>query len=437
MKKLKNESNINLKHLICMDEQTDENTVNKVIKKGEELIKQGNTEFLNAKINEKDLAVLIFTSGTTSASKAVMLSQYNIAKNIHDMLMVEKFKSSDVNIAFLPYHHAFGSTGQLVMLASGIQTVFPDGLKYIGQNLKEYGVTVFVGVPKLIEAIYDRVNKEIEKQGKTKLIKTAKLFTNFLLKCKIDVRRKAYKKIINNLGGLRFVISGAAALNKDVANGFYELGIETVQGYGLTETAPVVAAENYKYRKSGSIGFPMPSVDVEIVNKDENGIGELKVKGPNVMMGYYQNEKATKEVIKDGWFYTGDLAYRDKEGYIFIAGRKKNMIVLKNGKKIFPEEMEDLVNQIDLVEESFVFGMPKGDDLLLSVEIKYNEKVAKEKYPNLNEEEIKKLIWNKVKETNKLLPKYKYIKNMILTKEDFIKTSTQKIKRFEEIKKFI
>ncbi|HJJ16026.1 MAG TPA: AMP-binding protein [Clostridiaceae bacterium] len=428
---------MNLKHLICMDEQTDENTINKVIKKGEELIKQGNTEFLNAKINEKDLAVLIFTSGTTSASKAVMLSQYNIAKNIHDMLMVEKFKSSDVNIAFLPYHHAFGSTGQLVMLASGIQTVFPDGLKYIGQNLKEYGVTVFVGVPKLIEAIYDRVNKEIEKQGKTKLIKTAKLFTNFLLKCKIDVRRKAYKKIINNLGGLRFVISGAAALNKDVANGFYELGIETVQGYGLTETAPVVAAENYKYRKSGSIGFPMPSVDVEIVNKDENGIGELKVKGPNVMMGYYQNEKATKEVIKDGWFYTGDLAYRDKEGYIFIAGRKKNMIVLKNGKKIFPEEMEDLVNQIDLVEESFVFGMPKGDDLLLSVEIKYNEKVAKEKYPNLNEEEIKKLIWNKVKETNKLLPKYKYIKNMILTKEDFIKTSTQKIKRFEEIKKFI
>ena len=258
-----------------------------------------------------------------------------------------------------------------------------------------------------------------------------------MLKCKIDVRRKAYKKIINNLGGLRFVISGAAALNKDVANGFYELGIETVQGYGLTETAPVVAAENYKYRKSGSIGFPMPSVDVEIVNKDENGIGELKVKGPNVMMGYYQNEKATKEVIKDGWFYTGDLAYRDKEGYIFIAGRKKNMIVLKNGKKIFPEEMEELVNQIDLVEESFVFGMPKGDDLLLSVEIKYNEKVAKEKYPNLNEEEIKKLIWNKVKETNKLLPKYKYIKNMILTKEDFIKTSTQKIKRFEEIKKFI
>lgn len=165
-----------------MDEQTDENTINKVIKKGEELIKQGNTEFLNAKINEKDLAVLIFTSGTTSASKAVMLSQYNIAKNIHDMLMVEKFKSSDVNIAFLPYHHAFGSTGQLVMLASGIQTVFPDGLKYIGQNLKEYGVTVFVGVPKLIEAIYDRVNKEIEKQGKTKLIKTAKTIYKFFVK---------------------------------------------------------------------------------------------------------------------------------------------------------------------------------------------------------------------------------------------------------------
>ena len=430
-----------------MDEQTDENTINKVIKKGEELIKQGNTEFLNAKINEKDLAVLIFTSGTTSASKAVMLSQYNIAKNIHDMLMVEKFKSSDVNIAFLPYHHAFGSTGQLVMLASGIQTVFPDGLKYIGQNLKEYGVTVFVGVPKLIEAIYDRVNKEIEKQGKTKLIKTAKLFTNFLLKCKIEIilenlpfyiKPILKSKIKNTLGGrLRVFIVGAAAANPQILADIQSFGLNVLQGYGLTETAPVVAAENYKYRKSGSIGFPMPSVDVEIVNKDENGIGELKVKGPNVMMGYYQNEKATKEVIKDGWFYTGDLAYRDKEGYIFIAGRKKNMIVLKNGKKIFPEEMEDLVNQIDLVEESFVFGMPKGDDLLLSVEIKYNEKVAKEKYPNLNEEEIKKLIWNKVKETNKLLPKYKYIKNMILTDEELIKTTTQKVKRNEEIKRIL
>lgn len=415
-----------------MDEQTDENTVNKVIKKGEELIKQGNTEFLNAKINEKDLAVLIFTSGTTSASKAVMLSQYNIAKNIHDMLMVEKFKSSDVNIAFLPYHHAFGSTGQLVMLASGIQTVFPDGLKYIGQNLKEYGVTVFVGVPKLIEAIYDRVNKEIEKQGKTKLIKTAKLFTNFLLKCKIDVRRKAYKKIINNLGGLRFVISGAAALNKDVANGFYELGIETVQGYGLTETAPVVAAENYKYRKSGSIGFPMPSVDVEIVNKDENGIGELKVKGPNVMMGYYQNEKATKEVIKDGWFYTGDLGYIDNDGFLFLTGREKDVIVMKNGKKVFPEELEVLVNNLPEVEESFIYGMAqKGDknDPMVSVKIVYN----KDAIINRSEDELYDILWNEVKEINKTLPPYKYIKNMIITDEPLIKTTTHKIKRKEEL----
>lgn len=420
-----------------MDEQTDENTVNKVIKKGEELIKQGNTEFLNAKINEKDLAVLIFTSGTTSASKAVMLSQYNIAKNIHDMLMVEKFKSSDVNIAFLPYHHAFGSTGQLVMLASGIQTVFPDGLKYIGQNLKEYGVTVFVGVPKLIEAIYDRVNKEIEKQGKTKLIKTAKLFTNFLLKCKIDVRRKAYKKIINNLGGLRFVISGAAALNKDVANGFYELGIETVQGYGLTETAPVVAAENYKYRKSGSIGFPMPSVDVEIVNKDENGIGELKVKGPNVMMGYYQNEKATKEVIKDGWFYTGDLAKIDSEGYIFICGRRKSVIVLKNGKNIFPEEIEGIINQIDGVIESFIFGKQMSEDkndIKIYSKIVYDKATMKEKYQAEGEEEINSILNDKIKAINNKMPRYKAIRGIIVSQEPLIKTTTNKIKRHENLK---
>ena len=202
-------------------------------------------------------------------------------------------------------------------------------------------------------------------------------------------------------------------------------------------------ALKYLKKASQNVKTASEEKDATHVPKDTADFSSHYEKSCNETADQYKSsnniskQQETKEVIKDGWFYTGDLAYRDKEGYIFIAGRKKNMIVLKNGKKIFPEEMEELVNQIDLVEESFVFGMPKGDDLLLSVEIKYNEKVAKEKYPNLNEEEIKKLIWNKVKETNKLLPKYKYIKNMILTKEDFIKTSTQKIKRFEEIKKFI
>ena len=426
---------LEIKNKLCMDTINEKNNIEYIKNRGNEEIQKGNKEYINTNIDEKKLAELVFTSGTTSQSKVVMLSQYNIAKNICDMQKVEPFESTDVNLAFLPFHHTFGSTGQLVMLSSGITTAFPDGLRYVGKNLKEYNVTFFVGVPKLIEAIYNRLNEEIEKQGKTKIIKVAKIFTNFLLKLKIDVRRKVYKKIIDQLGGLRFVISGAANLNKNVEKGLNELGIFTVQGYGLTETSPVIAAENYKYRKYGSIGVPMPSVKLEIANKNEDGIGEIRVKAPNLMLGYYEDEEATKSVIKDGWFYTGDLAYQDKNGYIFIAGRKKDMIVLKNGKKIFPEEIEDVINRIDLVEESFVFGMPKNDDLLLSVKVKYDEAVVKEKYGNIKKEELEKIIWEKVKEANKLLPKYKYVKNMILTDKEFIKTSTNKIKRFEEIKK--
>ena len=437
IKDVRKEGNTNIREYICMDETEEFKYIQKVKANGEKLLKEGMKDFINAEIKDKELAVLVFTSGTTSASKIVMLSQYNIARNISDMQLVEDFRSTDVNLAFLPLNHMFGSTGQLVMLSSGITTAFPDGLRYIAQNLKEYKITFFVGVPILIETIYKKLNAEIEKQGKAKLIKSAKVFTNFLLKFKIDIRRKVYKKIIDGLGGLRFVISGAAGLDKEVEKGLNDLGILTVQGYGLTETAPVICAENYKYRKYGSIGFPMKNVEVKIEDKNEEGIGEIVVKGPNVMLGYYENKEATNEVLKDDWFYTGDLGYIDPEGYIYITGRKKNLIVLKNGKKIFPEEIEELINKIDLVQECFVFGMPKDDDVVLSVKIKYDEEVVKEKYSELSKEELEKEIWKKVKEVNKLVPTYKYVKNMILTNEDFIKTTTNKIKRHEEMKKIL
>lgn len=437
IKDVRKEGNTNIREYICMDETEEFKYIQKVKVNGEKLLKEGMNDYINAEIKDKELAVLVFTSGTTSASKIVMLSQYNIARNISDMQLVEDFRSTDVNLAFLPLNHMFGSTGQLVMLSSGITTAFPDGLRYIAQNLKEYKITFFVGVPILIETIYKKLNIEIEKQGKAKLIKVAKVFTNLLLKFNIDIRRKVYKKIIDGLGGLRFVISGAAGLDKEVEKGLNDLGILTVQGYGLTETAPVICAENYKYRKYGSIGFPMKNVEVKIEDKNEEGIGEIVVKGPNVMLGYYENEEATKEVLKDDWFYTGDLGYIDQEGYIYITGRKKNLIVLKNGKKIFPEEIEELINKIDLVQECFVFGMPKDDDVVLSVKIKYDEEVVKEKYSELSKEELEKEIWKKVKEVNKLVPTYKYVKNMILTNEDFIKTTTNKIKRHEEMKKIL
>ena len=438
---IKEKNNTNLKEYVCFEEAEGFKNISELLKIGNEEINSGKTDFINAKIDENKMAILLFTSGTTSKSKAVMLSQKNIASNVYAMQCVEAIYSTDTNIAFLPFHHIFGSTCMVVMLAYGVRTVFPDGLRYIKKNLNEYGVSVFVGVPVLVEAIYKTIMKEVQKQGKTKLVNIATKISNFLLKLHIDIRRILFKSIINELGGkIRFVISGGAPADSKIAKGFNDLGIEVVQGYGLTETSPVIAAENKKCMKAGTVGIPMLNVKLEIENPDENGIGEIRVKGPNVMLGYYENEEATKEVLKDGWFYTGDLGYLDKNGCLAITGRSKNLIVLKNGKKVFPEELETLVNRLELVEECMVYGMPDEkdkNDVKLSIKVVYNKEIVKEKYSDKTEEELSKIIWNEIKEINKTLPRYKYIKGMILTDEELIKTTTKKVKRQEEMKKIM
>lgn len=438
---IKEKNNTNLKEYVCFEEAEGFKNISELLKIGNEEINSGKTDFINAKIDENKMAILLFTSGTTSKSKAVMLSQKNIASNVYAMQCVEAIYSTDTNIAFLPFHHIFGSTCMVVMLAYGVRTVFPDGLRYIKKNLNEYGVSVFVGVPVLVEAIYKTIMKEVKKQGKTKLVNIATKISNFLLKLHIDLRRILFKSIINELGGkLRFVISGGAPADSKIAKGVNDLGIEVVQGYGLTETSPVIAAENKKCMKAGTVGIPMLNVKLEIENPDENGIGEIRVKGPNVMLGYYENEEATKEVLKDGWFYTGDLGYLDKNGCLAITGRSKNLIVLKNGKKVFPEELETLVNRLELVEECMVYGMPDEkdkNDVKLSIKVVYNKEIVKEKYSDKTEEELSKIIWNEIKEINKTLPRYKYIKGMILTDEELIKTTTKKVKRQEEMKKIM
>lgn len=436
--KIKNNEKTNLTKYICMSKLEGFEDVSNLIEKGIEEVKNGEKEYIECNIDPSIMSILLFTSGTTSKSKAVMLSQYGIATNVYDMQLVEEIKDNDVNIAFLPYHHIFGSTAMVVMLANGVKTVFTDGLRYIQSNLKEYKVSVFVGVPILVDKMYENIQKGIAKKNKTKAVGFAKKISNFLLKLHIDVRKKLFKQVIDELGGsMRFVISGGAPLDPKTEKGFTELGIQMVQGYGLTETSPVIAAENVRYTRHGSVGFPMKNVELEIVNKDEAGIGEIRVKGPNVMLGYYENEEATKEVLKDGWFYTGDLGYIDKDGYIFITGRRKDMIVLKNGKKVFPEELETLVNRLPEVEECFVFGMPEKDDkndLKIAIKVVYNKEEAKQKYGDISKEELYNKIWGEVKEINKTLPKYKYIKHMILTDKELIKTTTKKIKRNEELK---
>lgn len=438
---IKQNGKTNLTDFICMGKIDGYKSIAELMEQGQKLIDDGEKEYINCKIDENKMNILLFTSGTTSKAKAVMLSQRNIASNIYAMRLTEDIRSTDTNIAFLPFHHIFGSTCLIMMIACGVKTTFPDGLRYIKQNLNEYKVSLFVGVPVLIEAIYKTVMKEIEKQGKTKLIKFATVISNLLLKLHIDIRRKIFKQVIDALGGeLRFLISGGAPADPKIAKGFIDMGIETVQGYGLSETAPVISAENCRIIKSGSVGVPLINVEVKIVNQDEDGIGEIAVKGPNVMLGYYEMPDLTKEVLKDGWFCTGDLGYLDEQGVLFVTGRNKNLIVLKNGKKVFPEELETLVNRIELVEESMVFGMPDKDDandVMLSVKIFYNKEVAKEKYTDKSEEELYNIIWDEIKELNKTFPRYKHIQKLILSNEELIKTTTKKVKRQEEMKKIL
>jgi long-chain acyl-CoA synthetase len=338
-------------------------------------------------------------------------------------------------------HHVFECTvGFLYPVYRGGLIAYCDGIRHIAENLKEYHISAMISVPILFESMYKQLWKSIEKKGMTKKVKFGLKVSKFLMKFGIDIRRKMFKEILDNLGGrVRLFVAGAAAFDKDVEKGFNDFGIATFQGYGLTETAPVLAAEHPTVVKYGSIGMLFPQVQGKIFEPDENGMGELIVKAPNVMMGYFGNEEATKEAIdEDGWFHTGDLAYFDKDDYLFITGRKKSVIVLKNGKNVFPEELESLVNQLEGVKESFVYGKPDENDeadLTLNVKVVYDKDIMKEKFALEDEEEIKAKLWKDIKEINKTMPTYKYIKGISVTTEELIKTTTLKIKRFEEIKR--
>ena len=384
---------------------------------------------------------MLFTSGTTAMSKAVMLSHKNICTNVMDIASTFDITKEDTFLSFLPLHHVFECTvGFLYPVYRGAKIAYCEGIRHIADNLREYKISIMISVPILFESMYKQLMRTVEKQGKLKKVKFGLKLSNFLRKIGIDKRRDLFAEIINSLGGkVRLFVAGAAAFDKTVEKGFNDLGIATFQGYGLTETSPVIAAEHPTVIKYGSIGMLFPSVNGKIYNPDKDGVGELIVKGPSVMIGYYNNEEASKEAIdEDGWFHTGDLAYFDKDDYIFITGRKKSVIVLKNGKNIYPEEMEGLINQIEGVKESFVYGKPEENDdidLKLNVKIVYDEEIMKEKFGLTTEEEIKDKLWKAVKDVNKTVPTYKYIKGISVTTEELIKTTTQKIKRFEEIKK--
>ena len=347
-----------LKHLISMDSIENRHGIysqKELIETGKKLIAEGNKKYINTKIDPEKMNIMLFTSGTTSESKVVALCHRNLCSNLMDLASVLDINETDRILSFLPLHHVFQCTvGFLFSYYKGCQTAFCDGLKHIMKNLNEYQITFASFVPAIYENMYYNMIRKSKKEGKWEKIE---LLMEEHKNDTMEEKKKIFNEIHKLFGGhIRLFVTGAAAIDKKVLEGYRTLGINLCQAYGLTETSPIIGIETNTAHRLGSIGKVVPHVQAKIVDSNEEGIGELAVKGPNVMLGYYKNEKATKEVIQDGWFYTGDLAKIDEDGYIFISGRKKSVIVLKNGKNIFPEEMESLVNRIEGVKESFIFG---------------------------------------------------------------------------------
>ncbi len=434
VKKLKLSNKNKLKHLISMNNISNEDGIyseSELIEEGRKLLQNGDTSFINSKIDNEKMSIMLFTSGTTSASKVVALSHKNICTNLMDLGSVLDVNSEDVLLSILPVHHVFECTvGFLFALYNGAETVFCDGIRHIVENLNEYKVSVMACVPGIYERIFKMISKSLEKQGKLQqILENEEKYKNATM----EKKKEVFKDIHDMLGGnIKLFISGAASLDKSIEEKYRMLGLNLVQGYGLTETSPVVGVGTKKYHKVGSIGKAVPSVSVKIVNPNKDGMGELAVKGNSIMLGYFENEEATKEVMQDGWFLTGDLAKIDEEGYIFICGRKKNVIVLKNGKNIFPEEMEALINKIEGVQESFIYGKQLSDDkenIKINAKIVIDKEVIKETYKIESDTDIYNMISSKIKEINQIMPKYKAIRGFTITEEPLIKTTTNKIKR--------
>ncbi|MCR4436083.1 MAG: AMP-binding protein [Clostridiales bacterium] len=434
-------TNHRIKYYICMEnlgemgnEDTRFLTMPSLIQEGGKRIDAGERSFLDAPIDREKMSVLLFTSGTTSLSKGVMLSHANIVCNTASISTVLYVGREDVYLSLLPLHHTFENTiGLVLMIRCGACIAYCDGLKYIAQNLREYGVTLLVAVPAIFEAMYRKVLEGVEKSGKMKQFRMVAKLSSLLLALGIDLRRKFFKSIFDQIGPrLRLAVSGAAPIDAEVVVGFNNIGLRLLEGYGLTEASPVVATNNDFVNKPGTIGHPLGGIQVAVDSPDEDGMGEIIVRGGNVMLGYYEDPAATAEAVDaDGWLKTGDLGTIDEEGFIRITGRAKSMIVLANGKKAFPEEYEVLLNNIPGVKESFVWGNKAGDgDVEICAKLVVDQdRLAAEAGRPLSEKELASVMDSAIRDINKNIPQYKMIRYFVMSCHELAKTTTLKIKR--------
>ena len=431
-----------LQILVDMDSEADNDGIYSfynLVNKGNELIKSGNKKYLDAEINAEEMAGLFFTSGTTDLAKGVMLSHKNLASDMYLATSVLNVQHGDRVLSILPMHHTYECTcGFLLMLYIGATIAFCEGLKHISNNLKEVRPTVLLVVPLLLETMYKKVWATIEKKNMTSKVKFALGLTDFLKVFGINLKKKLFKDVLEAFGGeIRYAIAGGAAIDPEVLKGLKRFGIVTIQGYGLTESSPIAALNQEHNNRDAAIGLPLPEMQLEIVNPDKDGIGEIRIKGPNIMMGYYEDPELTSTVLKDGWFYSGDIGYEDKDGFFYITGRKKNVIITKNGKNVFPEEVEAYLNKSPYILESMVVEKETKDEedvkLYGIIVPNYDEIKKLWNKEELDKEEVHKLIAEEVKKANRQMPIYKAVKDFEVRETELVKTTTKKIKRSANI----
>ncbi len=419
--------NKNLRIITTAETPDEENlSFQTLLSTGEELLAQGKNDYITAMTYPEQISTLLFTSGTTGMTKGVMLSNSNICSDIIAVRHSVCLRESDVSLSVLPLHHTYEAIAFLMIMSCGAAIGFCEGFRRLRENFIEYKPTIFVTVPLILENLHKKIVSRIDSEGKGN---TARLITKVSSVIPLDSRKKIFSEIHSVFGGrLRLIICGAAALQKQTAKDFMAYGIPVIIGYGLTECSPIVICNSEAEPTIDSVGKPLSGVQVKIVNPDENGIGEIAVKGPMIMKGYYKNKEQTDKVMVDGWFHTGDLGYMDKNENYHITGRCKNVIVTAGGKNIYPEELEYYLSKENVIGECMVYC--EGDDII-SVEILPSTEDIKKKLKKntLGDDEIHSAVKEAVRSVNKNLPGYKRIRKVIIRKEEFNKTSTHKIKR--------
>ena len=413
-------------------------SVDALIKEGETLIAGGNRDFIDAQIDAEKMVALIFTSGTTGMAKGVMLSHRNLAAEMIIPTTIIGITQEDVFFSFLPLHHTYEATaGFLIPLAQGASIAYCEGLRHIVDNLAEAKPTVFLGVPLVFENLYKKIWQNVRKQGKESMLKRVMGVNKVTKKIRLDLGNIFFKQIRALFGGrMRLLICGGAAIDPEVLEGIKAFGINAIQGYGLTECAPIHALNPIKGGKNSSAGYLVPGFEGKIDNPDpETGVGEIMLRGENVMLGYYKNPVATAEAMEEDWYRTGDLGYIDKDNFVFITGRKKSVIITKTGKNVFPEELEYKLGGSDIIASSMVWEKESDsqDDTVIVVTLLPSEEGLSEALGHdYTQEEADKLIWQLVNQVNEELPIFKRIRRVYVRDEEFNITTSKKIRRFIE-----